>query len=219
MSQSGELRADAAANRVRILQSAEVCAWEQGLDVSMQTIAARAGIGQGTLYRHFPDRPALLKAILVGIIAELDDGMRQAETLEDPYERLLGFLHVAVRLNLAHPIVNELWTRILRDDPSASIPNPWEAAASRTVAEAKAQGRIRPDAELVDFALLPRLLSALSSAPEDAREQLSERFLAIFLAGLAPDTTAPIASPGVPDSVIHHFLRNRVSRSVIQRDG
>lgn len=208
MSPHTTLRADAAANRARILRVAEQCIWAQGLDVSLHAIAAEAGLGPGTLYRHFPDRGALLKGILLSVTEEFDDGMQRASDIPHPYERLRAFLDVAAEINLAHPVLNELWIRVQRDDPGYSVPNSWERIAIETVTEAQAGGYIRADASPTDFALLPRLLSALSSAPESLRRALSDRFISIFLAGLAPDTGAPLVAP-TPPSVVEEMLRTR----------
>jgi TetR/AcrR family transcriptional regulator, Clp-modulated transcription factor len=69
---AGGKRADAQRNRARILSVAEECFSESGLDVSMDAIAKRAGLGPGTLYRHFPTRDALVAALLESRHAELD---------------------------------------------------------------------------------------------------------------------------------------------------
>lgn len=199
-------RSDAAANRLRLLAAAERCAWAHGLDVSLQLVATEAGSGIGTLYRHFPDRPALLRALLESVVGELDAGMAQAQDVTDPYERLLAFLRVALDLNGRHPLLNELWSRVLRDDPGFRLENRWEAVTLRTVEEAKEQGRLHPDVTATDVALLPRVLSALGPFPPAVRAAQSDRLLAIFLAGMAPTARPDLARESAPPSAITEFL-------------
>lgn len=66
-------RADAQRNRSHILDIARIAFGEEGIDVSMDSIAKRAGVGPGTLYRHFPTRDALLAALLEKHYADLED--------------------------------------------------------------------------------------------------------------------------------------------------
>lgn len=65
------MRADAIRNRKRVLQVAERLFLVKGADVEMDEIAAAAGIGVGTVYRHFPTKEALVQAVVVGPIEEL----------------------------------------------------------------------------------------------------------------------------------------------------
>ena len=66
------LRADAARNRARVLDAARTAFAEAGLDVGVEEIARRAGVGKGTLYRRFPTKEALVCAIFEDILLEFD---------------------------------------------------------------------------------------------------------------------------------------------------
>src|SRR6201990_342982 len=66
------LRADAARNRARILDAARTAFAESGLDVGVEEIARRAGVGKGTLYRRFPTKEALVRAIFDDILDEIE---------------------------------------------------------------------------------------------------------------------------------------------------
>lgn len=68
----GALRADAARNKKMILAVARQCFAEQGLEVSLNTVAKRAGVGAGTLYRHFPGREALVAEVLHAEMGSLE---------------------------------------------------------------------------------------------------------------------------------------------------
>ena len=66
------LRADAARNRTRVLDAARTAFAEAGLDVGVEEIARRAGVGKGTLYRRFPTKEALVRAIFDDILIEVE---------------------------------------------------------------------------------------------------------------------------------------------------
>ena len=66
------LRADAARNRTRVLDAARTAFAEAGLDVGVEEIARRAGVGKGTLYRRFPTKEALVRAIFEDILGEVE---------------------------------------------------------------------------------------------------------------------------------------------------
>src|ERR1700689_486109 len=70
------LRSDAERNRQRLLEAAQQVFAEEGLAVPIDAIAQRAGLGVGTLYRHFPTKEALFEAIVVGRMERLGEGGR-----------------------------------------------------------------------------------------------------------------------------------------------
>jgi AcrR family transcriptional regulator len=86
------LRADAERNRARVLKVAEEVFASEGLAVPIDEIARRAGLGVGTLYRHFPTKETLFEAIVVGRMQDLlDDAVAGAESA-DPGGAFFGFL-------------------------------------------------------------------------------------------------------------------------------
>ena len=85
-------RADAQRNREKVLIAAREAFAERGVSTSLEEIARRAGVGIGTLYRHFPTRQALLEAVYVD---EVQDLCRSAADFEDlaPWNALVAWLH------------------------------------------------------------------------------------------------------------------------------
>ena len=81
------LRADAARNRARVLDAARTAFAEAGLDVGVEEIARRAGVGKGTLYRRFPTKEALVRAIFEDILEEIDRIVAGAEAEATPGRR------------------------------------------------------------------------------------------------------------------------------------
>jgi AcrR family transcriptional regulator len=86
------MRTDAVKNRQRILDAAEEVFAAEGVAVPIDVVAERAGLGVGTLYRHFPNKEALLEAIVVDRITQLVATAREFELAEDPGQALFAFL-------------------------------------------------------------------------------------------------------------------------------
>jgi len=92
------LRADAARNRARVLDAARTAFAEVGLDVGVEEIARRAGVGKGTLYRRFPTKEALVRAIFEDILDEIDVLVREAEAEPDAWAAFTGYVRAAARM-------------------------------------------------------------------------------------------------------------------------
>ena len=92
------LRADAARNRARVLDAARTAFAEAGLDVGVEEIARRAGVGKGTLYRRFPTKEALVRAIFEDILDEIErDRPPSAEAEPDARHGVRGATCSAAR--------------------------------------------------------------------------------------------------------------------------
>ncbi|MFG2138764.1 TetR/AcrR family transcriptional regulator [Streptomyces sp. NPDC048650] len=91
-------RADARRNRALVLQAARSAFEEQGLGVPLGEIARRAGVGAGTVYRHFPSKEALFRASVVDRIQLFTDTARDLADVEDPGGVFFRFLASVVRL-------------------------------------------------------------------------------------------------------------------------
>src|ERR671935_2368283 len=92
------LRADAARNRARTLDAARTAFAESGLDVGVEEIARRAGVGKGTLYRRFPTKEALVRAIFEDRLNELERLTTTAARSADPWNAFVSFLESAARM-------------------------------------------------------------------------------------------------------------------------
>lgn len=85
-------RADARRNRERILHAAREAFTEEGADVQMEPIARRAGVGVGTLYRHFPTKQALITEITRQWVTERAHNTARVMEIEDPWEALAALV-------------------------------------------------------------------------------------------------------------------------------
>ncbi|MCK2216397.1 TetR/AcrR family transcriptional regulator [Actinomadura sp. ATCC 31491] len=90
------LRADARRNRERVLQIAQDALASDGLTISFDEIARRAGFGVGTVYRHFPTKEALFEAVLLGRMERFVADARALATAEDPGKAFFGWFRAVV---------------------------------------------------------------------------------------------------------------------------
>jgi AcrR family transcriptional regulator len=86
------MRSDAVKNRTRILQAAEEIFSVEGIAVPIDAVAAKAGVGVGTLYRHFPNKEALFEAIVIDRISQLLETADVLKVADDPGAALFAFL-------------------------------------------------------------------------------------------------------------------------------
>jgi AcrR family transcriptional regulator len=96
-------RADAVANRRRILDAAAVAFDAEGVRVSLDEIARRAGVGPGTVHRHFPSKAALIDATVAERITELAGEAADLDQAVDPVAAFLGFLLTLAERGAASP--------------------------------------------------------------------------------------------------------------------
>jgi len=98
------LRADAAENRAAVLAAAQAAFAEEGPEVSLDEIARRAGVGPGTVHRHFPSKQALLAATLTEISQTLvDEGRRRVANADGPQAALDALIDWHIDFALTHP--------------------------------------------------------------------------------------------------------------------
>src|SRR5215211_3742812 len=95
------LRADAERNRQRILEAAREVFADRGLDVTLDDIARHAGVGVGTAYRRFPNKEALVEALMVERIGELEALAQECLAQPDPWEGVAGYLERALAMQAA----------------------------------------------------------------------------------------------------------------------
>ena len=144
-------RADALRNYEKLLAAAREAFTEAGRSASLEDIARRAGVGIGTLYRHFPTRADLVQAIYVDEVEALSRSATELSQLE-PWEALEGWLHrfvgyIATKQALAAELTNYLDrdAQLFKSSRAAL----W-AAGEPLLTRAQEAGVVRPDAEIGD---------------------------------------------------------------------
>ena len=184
-------RADAQRNIERLLEAARARFAKEGPDASLDDIARDAGVGSGTLYRHFPTRVALLEAVYRDEVARLcAEGDRLLESDTEPGEALAEWLRVYVSFGaMKRGLMGPLTTALGQDsDLFASCKQMVRSTGGRLVEQAQQAGTIRDDVEISDVLTLA---SAISHAGELTGEgsDLSERLLTVAIDGLRRPTS------------------------------
>jgi AcrR family transcriptional regulator len=151
------MRADAQRNRDRIVEVAREVFREQGYDASLDEVARRAGVGAGTLYRHFPSRENLLDAIMQSWVDQVDEAADKALTHEGPpRDLLLAWLTGYVDLISVHKGGPAKITAAMGDpgSPIVSKCQALTAATDRVAARLRDEGALRPDVDTVHICRL-----------------------------------------------------------------
>jgi AcrR family transcriptional regulator len=192
------LRADARRNREQIIEAARTLFARIGPDVPMEEIAQAAGVGVGTLYRRFPDRGELIKAVNLDNFTRLAELARRLEREEpDPAVALTSLLRSALelRLSVATTVVPARVQLALKDSPSiAEHRDELIAVASRLLRSAQERGAIRPDIGIGDVILGLVLISRLAPpAGDELGNMVSRRLFLLMMDGLRalPGLTLP----------------------------
>ena len=177
-------RADARRNRAQILAAAEAVFADEGLGVPVDEVARRAGVGVGTLYRHFPTKEALFEAVILHHIETLRDTARALAESDQPGEALFLFLgHLAREGAAKRNLVEALsGAGINIKDAAGETKEELEQAASHLLARAQEAGQVRADVTMPD--LVGLVMGACSAAGSDTSGCSSARMIAIVCDGL-----------------------------------
>ncbi|MBW8484023.1 TetR/AcrR family transcriptional regulator [Actinomadura parmotrematis] len=177
-------RADARRNRAILLDVAAEVVAEQGAQASLRDIARRAGVGMGTLYRHFATREELLGALLG---ARFDRLAARADALAaelPPLEALTAWLdEFTAGTTVYRGLAPSLMASADGDSPLKASCDAFREAGGRLLARAQASGDIRPDVDGGDlFALAGGVATVVDQSPVLAARR--ERLIELILGGL-----------------------------------
>ncbi|MGW4225058.1 TetR/AcrR family transcriptional regulator [Streptomyces bauhiniae] len=165
------LRADARRNRERLLTAAASAFAEHGENASLDDIAKRAGVGSGTLYRHFPTRRALLEAAYSARVDALGERGEELARALPPGEALTEWLHEVCVATIQVRGLKSLLGSVVTDAPMTACGTVVNGTATHLVRSAQEEGTLRPD---ITPAELLRLAHGIASAAElgggEARE-------------------------------------------------
>ncbi len=179
-------RADAQRNRERILLIARDAFTQSGANISLDDVAKQAGIGPGTLYRHFPTRDALLEAVYRTEVEKLAAAERELAATLPPIEALRAWMLLFVDYIAAKQIIAPALNTMvggpskLFDASGALIKDAIHALVQRAIES----GDIRPDLDPLD--LLRALVGVSNVASSPDWLQSAKRLVQILLLGSRP---------------------------------
>jgi AcrR family transcriptional regulator len=179
-------RTDALRNRERILEVAKEAFTRRGANASLDEIAKEAGVGAGTLYRHFPTRDALIEAVYHTEVQKLAAAERKIAEAMPPVEALrtwmLLFVDYIAAKQIIAPVLNTFvgGSSKLYEGSRAPIHGAIEALVKRAIKS----GDIRKD--LVPFDLLRAVIGVSSVATSPDWQQSAKRLVDILITGSRP---------------------------------
>ncbi|HET6353557.1 TetR/AcrR family transcriptional regulator [Streptomyces sp. NBC_00879] len=179
------MRADARRNYERLLTEARAVFAEYGTDASLEEIARRSGVGIGTLYRHFPNRHAMMSAVFQEALAALLERSGELASAERPCGALVEWLralitHAGEYRGLARALMSAS-----HDKTSAlsACSVPLREAGERLLIRAQESGAVRADVSIGDLMQLTNAI-ALAAEEEPGDAELADRLLTLTLRGL-----------------------------------
>ena len=177
-------RADARRNREGLLEAAKAAFAEVGAETSLEEIARRAGVGIGTLYRHFPTRDAIVEAVYRREVQQLSDAAPRLMELLPPVEALRAWMGLFIDYVAAKRVIAPALKSLvgggsaLYADSSAHI----NGAMALLVERAQASGDIRPNADPADLLRALIGFAYVNSAPD--WEASARRLIDLMIDGL-----------------------------------
>ncbi len=178
-------RADARRNHKRVLDAARSQFAERGLEAQVDDIARAAGVGVGTVYRHFPTKDALLEALAADRFLRLTEWANEALAEPEPWESFCGFLRRSAEMQANDRALSRLMSESDGFEGAAAESDALIAATQALVDRAQRSGELRPDITAHDIAMLMCGLGS-SCGPHGFQKHGMgwERYLDIIIAGL-----------------------------------
>jgi AcrR family transcriptional regulator len=193
------LRADAARNRERIIDAAFDVFAERGYEASTAEIAARAGVGEATLFRRFPTKDDLITAMVSMMLEEAAEVATSCLDEEDPWRGVERFLYeMAERAAQNHGISDANKERCMASQALAGERRRVLDLTARLVKRAQSAGVLRDDVAGQDLMFLMGAVASVGEVPfPGLRPDLWKRYLGIVLDGLRPSCATKLR-PGAP---------------------
>jgi AcrR family transcriptional regulator len=163
---------------------------EEGPDAPLDEIARRAGVGIATLYRRFPDRQSLMRAVVLDVLRRVGHQARLAQDEEpDALAGLVRYMHRALELRIAAVFPALLGRVSLEDEEMLAARDAAARPVQEMVDRAHAEGSLRPEVDFGDIGLMIIRISRPLPGPfpRDVNEALAHRHLDLLVGGLATE--------------------------------
>ena len=202
------LRRDAARNRERIVHAAREVFGRRGLGVTLDDVAKHAGVGVGTMYRRFPTKEALVRAVFEQDLAMRQESAEQALAHPDPWQGLVDFL-MTMTADLAEN--RGLHEVIMLGSHSSE---PFETARGgmlpyldALIRRAQESGQLRAEVTPSDIPVMQQMLIAAAQFTQGRRPDIWRRYIEILLNGLRqrPDDL-PLTTPSLGDELVEQVM-------------
>ena len=190
------MRRDAAQNRQSILDAASAVFAERGFEATLHEVAARAGVGVGTVYRRYPNKDILIDELFADRVQSIVAAAEAAVEAPDAWQGLVDFLEWSNEQQCADLGLKALIQGSPRGrERVTTILERLGPLIGTLVARAQAEGSLRPDVEPTDIGLVQVMLGAVLDATQKRRPDVWRRALAILLDGLRMPPARPASLP------------------------
>jgi len=199
VSPSRRMRADACRNHDRLIAAAAAALAEHGADdASLEAIAQRAGVGIGTLYRHFPNRQALLEAVYRGNVEAMRDKAYELMESDAPADAIGAWMRAFVEFGATkRNLSGALIATVGRDSELFSLCSGMiREAADAMLTRAKEAGQIRTDVDAADLLRLGHALVVASEFKSSrSRTDEADRLISFLFDGIRSPGHTPAPPP------------------------
>jgi AcrR family transcriptional regulator len=179
------LRADARRNREAVLVAARERFGECGLECQMEDIARCAGVGVGTVYRHFPTKTDLIAALVTDRFERLAERAREALAEEDPWQAFCDLMRHSAELQVRDRGLSEFISSAPELGQHEAVKSGLAGVTAELIAKAQRAGGMRKDAVIEDVPTLICGLGAVTAGAAGNMPELNwERYVEIMLDGL-----------------------------------
>ena len=213
-------RPDALRNRERMLQAAYTVFAETGVDAQMTDIAAAAGVGVATLYRNFPTKEDLVKALLVQYMARAVEVARAAVEDPDDWHALVQFFQWITSLQLENRGLSEFLAGRIGGVVSPELDEQrhlFYEILEEVTRKAKDGGHLRPDVNVSDLRTVLYAIARVASSESQLARRAVLRFTGLILDGMRAPGYSKLEGPPLTtdefDDVLAHRTRNDMPSS------
>lgn len=200
------LRRDARANRDRILEAARASFATDGVDVPVEAIAQRAGVGMGTLYRRFPTKQDLVEAVIAesldAFVAAAEDGLAE----EDPWTGFSGFVERVLGLHAENRALREMLAGTEHGKAREEVRRRVRPLVRQLVERAQADGSLRADFAPEDMPLVFMTGGRVLEASRGVAPDLWRRYVGLLLDGLRAEGATPLPRGPLTQAQVNRLL-------------
>ena len=190
------LRRDAERNRDRIVEAARTAFASDGIDVSVEEVARRAGVGMGTLYRRFPTKGDLIDAVLEDAFSEICQAAEEALELEDGWAGFTTFLERVFQLHVRNRGIKDVVASGQHDRRRLeALRAQMRPLVAELIRRAQEQGALRADFVPEDMPILIWTGGRVAELTSAVSPELWRRYLGFVLDGLRSDAATPLTHP------------------------
>ncbi|MEV6554211.1 TetR/AcrR family transcriptional regulator [Nocardia sp. NPDC051756] len=186
------LRADAARNQQRIIAAARELFADHGLEITLDDVAERAGVGVGTVYRRFANKKELITEVFEQSITEFAEAAESALRHADPWFGLVEFFEYACRHMAKNRGFSEVMLELEDDvDRFVVVRDRIKPTVTGIVDRAREAGVLAPGIEPSDFFALIHMVDGIAEFARPVNPDVWQRYMAIVLNGVRSDRTPP----------------------------